>query len=88
VSLDEFPRFAGIEAMVAELGPGDTLLIPGGWWHFATMESFSVTVAVDVLNRRSWPNVVAFMSRKRRHGAVSRGAMVWLRLIGLIHGVW
>jgi hypothetical protein len=88
VSLDEFPRFEGIDALVAEVGPGDTLFIPSGWWHFARMESFSVTVAVDVLNRRSWPSVIAFMSRKRQHGAVSRGAMAWLRLIGLAHGVW
>jgi histone arginine demethylase JMJD6 len=88
VSLDRFPKFGGAQATVAELGPGDTLFIPGGWWHFARMESFSVTVAVDVLNRRSWPHVIAFMSRKRRHGAVSRRAMVWLRVIGLAHGVW
>lgn len=88
VAAGEFPRFAGAEAMVAEIGPGDTLFIPSGWWHHARMDSFSVTVAIDVLNHSSWPGVIAFMTRMRRHGAVSPAAMAWLRVIGLCHGAW
>lgn len=88
VSLAEFPRFAAATPWVADLGPGDTLFLPAGWWHFARMQSFSVSVAVDVLNETSWSSVCEFMARKRRHGAASPLAAAWLRVIGLRHGRW
>lgn len=84
----EFPQFASATPWVAELGPGDTLFLPAGWWHFARMQSFSVSIAVDVLNETSWASVRDFMARKRRHGAASPLAAAWLRVIGLRHGQW
>src|SRR5262249_5955786 len=28
-----FPRLRRARPLVADLGPGDTLFLPGGWWH-------------------------------------------------------
>lgn len=90
VSVDDFPLFANARPVVAELGPGDTLFIPCGWWHFARMRSFSVSVAMDVLNRSSWDHAVAFARRKlATAGAPTRAASLgYLRLIGMTRGVW
>jgi hypothetical protein len=44
---DRFPRFAEAlkHAQVAELGPGDALLIPSMWWHYIqALEDFNVLV--------------------------------------------
>lgn len=90
VSMDDFPLFANASPVMVELGPGDTLFIPCGWWHFARMRSFSVSVAMDVLNRSSWAHAVAFTRRKSAHAsAPARAAsLVYLRLVGITHGVW
>ena len=45
--LDRFPRFADAmrHAQVAELGPGDAVLIPSMWWHHMEgLEPFNVLV--------------------------------------------
>ncbi|MCD9027267.1 cupin-like domain-containing protein [Luteimonas sp. BDR2-5] len=45
--LQRFPRFAEAwrHALVAELGPGDAVLIPGMWWHhMAALDGFNVLV--------------------------------------------
>jgi hypothetical protein len=45
--LARFPRYAeaAAQARVAELGPGDALLIPSLWWHHVeALESFNVLV--------------------------------------------
>ncbi|TYT26828.1 cupin-like domain-containing protein [Luteimonas viscosa] len=45
--LDRFPRFAEAmrHALVAELGPGDAVLIPGMWWHHVEgLDPFNVLV--------------------------------------------
>jgi hypothetical protein len=31
--LARHPRAAGVRAVACEVGPGDTLFIPAGWWH-------------------------------------------------------
>jgi len=40
-----FPAFGAAPFMDAELGPGDALFIPRGWWHYvvALTSSFSVS---------------------------------------------
>jgi hypothetical protein len=42
--LDRFPRYEGVARLEVEVGPGDALFIPVGWWH--RVESLDVSVSV------------------------------------------
>ena len=66
VSLDEFPLFRKATRIDTELGPGDTLFVPPGWWHTARMLAFSVTVGIDVANETNWDGVSEFLKRKAK----------------------
>ena len=44
VDLRRFPRAARVRAWVAELGPGETLLLPSRWWHHVRALELSVSV--------------------------------------------
>lgn len=48
---EEFPLFDQAEGVRFELHRGETLFVPGGWWHTARILSPSVTVSINVLNR-------------------------------------
>jgi len=47
-----YPRFKDSQAQVAVIAPGETLVIPQGWWHFSVTLEPSVT-----LHRRFWNRV-------------------------------
>ena len=66
VSLDEFSLFRHATRIDMELGPGDTLFVPPGWWHTARMLSFSVSVGIDVANETNWGGVSEFLRRKAK----------------------
>jgi hypothetical protein len=40
----EFPRFADVPRLRAELTPGDALFIPKHWWHHLVADSVSISV--------------------------------------------
>lgn len=44
VDLARYPRAARVRPWVAELGPGDTLLLPSRWWHHVRTLELSVSV--------------------------------------------
>jgi ribosomal protein L16 Arg81 hydroxylase len=39
-----FPRLREAEMFVAELGPGDVIYIPRGWWHHVRTLELSISV--------------------------------------------
>jgi hypothetical protein len=49
--LAAFPQFEQAAGVRFELHPGETLFVPGGWWHTARILSPSVTVSINGLNR-------------------------------------
>lgn len=43
--LDRYPLFKGATPRVAELGPGDVLFVPTGWWH--QVRSLTMSLALN-----------------------------------------
>ena len=56
--LTRFPLFAQATPIRCELHPGETLFVPGGWWHTARILSPSITVSANTANRVNWQQVV------------------------------
>ena len=54
---EKFPLFDQAAGVRFELHAGETLFVPGGWWHTARILSPSVTVSANSVNRA---NSVAF----------------------------
>lgn len=43
--LTKYPAFAGVAQKQVELGPGDTLFLPVGWWHHVRALDVSISLA-------------------------------------------
>ncbi len=94
--LQRFPRFAGVDAVEADLRPGDALFVPKYWFHcvYTAAPSVNVNTWFDWEGQTSaWRalsgappayRVLASMSaamKRRGLGALSRaGGLVWRRL--------
>jgi hypothetical protein len=63
---EKFPLFKEVEALVADLVPGDVLHVPAYWWHHVRSQSRSVSLA-------SWSQSGVF--RKMRFGLYERDMM-------------
>ena len=68
--LAQFPLFDQAQGVRFQLHPGETLFVPGGWWHTARILSPSVTVSINGVNRangtaftRDYSEVIARRSR-------------------------
>lgn len=49
--LERFPLYGDARGVRFRLHPGETLFVPGGWWHTARILSPSVTVSTNGVNR-------------------------------------
>jgi len=47
-NLEQYPDFSNVTPIEVEIGPGDALFIPVGWWHHIT--SLSATISVSCAN--------------------------------------
>lgn len=59
---ERFPRFREATVMEAELGPGEVLFLPVGWWHYVKALEPSVTVTFNNFrfpNQFQWVNPTA-----------------------------
>ncbi len=51
--LTRYPRFSGVCSLEFEIGPGETLFIPAGWWHRVEAVDMSISVSFTNFN---WDN--------------------------------
>ena len=84
--LKKFPRFPKATRIECEIGAGDTLFMPCGWWHTAKMESFSVGLGIDVANRTNWDHVLGYMGHRAsfENPALALAYMTYMRAAGAV----
>jgi hypothetical protein len=46
--LDQYPSFAGAEQLHIDVGPGQSVFIPAGWWHH--VESLETSISISFTN--------------------------------------
>ena len=87
--LAKFPLFSKATRIECEIGPGDTLFMPCGWWHTAKMESFSVGLGIDVANRTNWDHVIGYMGQRAgyENPALAFAYMTYMRVAGAVLGM-
>jgi hypothetical protein len=52
--LARFPLFRRARPLRATLYPGETIFLPGGWWHTTRMNTVSITVSMNTANWGDW----------------------------------
>lgn len=83
--LERFPLFADVAVGSIELGPGDMLFIPAGWWHTTRMHGPSISVSSNVANRHNWPALVDDFRRSREDRPAARmSGTAYLSLVRLV----
>jgi ribosomal protein L16 Arg81 hydroxylase len=53
--LERYPRFTDIEQVHVDIGPGESLFIPSGWWHH--VESLELSISLSFTNF-AFPNSI------------------------------
>lgn len=91
VDLSRFPLYAQAEGKRFELHPGETLFVPGGWWHTARILSTSITVSINGVSAANWSDFrrdycASFAGRSRLKDVLAPAYLsvlgVFLSLIG------
>jgi histone arginine demethylase JMJD6 len=80
--LEKFPLFAQADPIKLILRPGETLLVPAGWWHTARMLSPSITLSINIANSSNWTDFVEDVTRGR-NPIVAGGLKAYLKAYGL-----
>ena len=83
----DFERYPLLREAVAQkivLHAGETLFIPGGWWHTARSLNTTISVAFDQLGPNNWRAFVGdVVDERQRKGQPLKAALLgaWLRAI-------
>jgi hypothetical protein len=91
--LTKFPLFAKAVPTVFTLDPGETVFIPGGWWHTAKMLTTSITVSVNHANGSNWKRFVRDFRHEvgRSHRLttrlMARPIAGYLSAVGVVRGL-
>ena len=56
---DQFPLFAEADIAAVDLGPGDSLFVPSGWWHYAECLDQSISISGNFANRSNFASFKA-----------------------------
>ncbi|HXW54946.1 MAG TPA: cupin-like domain-containing protein [Candidatus Cybelea sp.] len=54
VDLGKFPLFGQARPVSLDLGPGEILFVPAGWWHTAKILTPSITISASRVNQSNW----------------------------------
>lgn len=54
VDLEKFPEFRHATPIYLTIKEGETLFLPGGWWHATNMNHPSIAIAESTLDRFNW----------------------------------
>jgi hypothetical protein len=54
--LNQFPLFAKAEPTTFTLEPGESLFIPGKWWHTIKMLTPSISISMNIVNGQTGRN--------------------------------
>lgn len=54
VDLEQFPNFKLANPIHLTIKEGETLFLPGGWWHATNMNHPSIAIAESTLDRFNW----------------------------------
>jgi hypothetical protein len=82
--LERFPLAAKADVLSFVVGPGETMFIPNGWWHYTVSRTITISVAFDLLDDTNWGRFMNEVGMKLRRGsAVKRAAsLAYLTLLG------
>ena len=64
VSEEKYPLFKKTTKYEVRLNSGESVYFPSGWWHTAKMQSFSISIGIDVANDYNWQTVLGFINKK------------------------
>ncbi len=81
--LNKFPLWAKATPISFDVGPGETMFIPNGWWHTAHSVTPTISIAMDVLNSSNWSrfkNEVNIMMKQKPMKA--KVAQAYLTVLG------
>jgi hypothetical protein len=53
-----FPLFARTSPRTCVLKPGETIFVPGGWWHATQMLETSITVSFNTADSSNWSALI------------------------------
>jgi histone arginine demethylase JMJD6 len=83
--LEKYPLFARATGMKFEVGPGEMLFIPGGWWHTARMLSASISISMNSACAANWGQVTADICYKaaRKNRLLAAALRLYLGLVGV-----
>jgi lysine-specific demethylase 8 len=63
---EQYPLLARARATQVDLSPGDTLLVPTGWWHAAFAEGESITLSYFWMARGAAQHLLRYVPRLHR----------------------
>jgi hypothetical protein len=67
----EYPDVAKATPIRFTVREGETVFVPGGWWHATQMHEISISLAESALDRANWQVRVAFFVDQYRQQNVS-----------------
>ncbi len=74
--LEQFPLYPKATPMRLVLEPGETLLVPAGWWHKSWQHEPSISVGSHCVNATNWRSFVEdYTARKNRPRTLRRWAL-------------